>query len=107
VIPAFPVYVFDVDGTLVDSQADICGAVQEVLASRGRTGVRHELLRSYIGRHLLEEFLDLGYTLPEAEQMIVEYRATNGVGEYACRRSRIDPEVENDGRAGRGRGEPK
>ena len=65
-IPPFPVYVFDVDGTLVDSQADICGAVQHVLASRGRTGVPHEVLRSYIGRHLIEEFLELGYTLPEA-----------------------------------------
>jgi phosphoglycolate phosphatase len=81
VIPAFPVYVFDVDGTLVDSQADICGAVQDVLALRGRTGVPHELLRSYIGRHLIEEFLELGYTLPEAEQMIVEYR-----GIYAARK---------------------
>ncbi len=80
-IPPFPVYVFDVDGTLVDSQADICGAVQDVLAARGRTDVTHELLRSYIGRHLVEEFLELGYTLPEAEQMIVEYR-----GIYAARK---------------------
>ena len=75
-IPAFPVYVFDVDGTLVDSQSDICGAVTEVLASRGRTDVSHEVLRSYIGRHLIEEFLELGFSLPEAEEMMLEYRVT-------------------------------
>ena len=31
-IPAFPVYLFDLDGTLVDSALDICGAVQQVLS---------------------------------------------------------------------------
>ena len=30
-IPAFPVYLFDIDGTLLDSAEDICGAIQEVL----------------------------------------------------------------------------
>jgi phosphoglycolate phosphatase len=75
VIPAFPVYIFDVDGTLLDSEADICGAVEDVLASRGRTGVSREVLRRYIGRHLIEEFVELGYPLPEAEQMMLEYRA--------------------------------
>src|SRR6185437_5487297 len=75
VIPAFPVYVFDVDGTLVDSQTDICGAITEVLAAHGRTDVSHQVLRRYIGRNLIEEFLELGFGLPEAEQMLVEYRA--------------------------------
>jgi phosphoglycolate phosphatase len=75
VIPAFPVYVFDVDGTLVDSQTDICGAITEVLAAHGRTDVSHQVLSRYIGRHLIEEFLELGFGLPEAEQMLVEYRA--------------------------------
>ena len=74
-IPAFPVYVFDVDGTLVDSQADICGAVTEVLASRGRTDIAHEVLRRYIGRHLIEEFVEFGFSVAEAEQMTLEYRA--------------------------------
>jgi phosphoglycolate phosphatase len=84
VIPPFPVYVFDVDGTLVDSQADICGAVTEVLASRGRTDVSHEVLRRYIGRHLIEEFLELGFALPEAEQMMLEYRAIYPVRKHAA-----------------------
>jgi len=75
VIPAFPVYIFDVDGTLLDSEADICGAIEDVLAARGRINVSREVLRRYIGRHLIDEFLELGYPLPEAEQMLLEYRA--------------------------------
>ena len=74
-IPAFPVYLFDVDGTLMDSQLDICGSVQAVLASRGHATVPHEVLRRYIGRHLIEEFRDFGFTLPDAEAMMAEYRA--------------------------------
>ena len=31
-IPRFPVYLFDIDGTLLDSAEDICGAVEQVLA---------------------------------------------------------------------------
>jgi len=51
-IPKFPVYLFDVDGTLLDSAADICGAIQGALAETERRDVTYELLRSYIGRHL-------------------------------------------------------
>lgn len=75
-IPAFPVYLFDVDGTLLDSAPDICGAIQEVLAGT-RVGVLpEEFLRGYIGRHFLELFRDV---LPEAEpeeveRLIAEYR---------------------------------
>lgn len=74
-IPPFPVYLFDIDGTLLDSQHDICGAVQHVLASRGRPGVPHEVLRRYIGRHLYEEFLELGCDEQDIEAMIDQYRA--------------------------------
>jgi phosphoglycolate phosphatase len=83
VIPAFPVYLFDVDGTLMDSQADICGAIQTVLATRGRTDVSHDFLRRYIGRHLLEEFLDLGFPPEEVDQMIVEYRTVYAARQHA------------------------
>ena len=82
-IPAFPVYIFDVDGTLVDSEADICGAIQSVLGLRGRTDVSNEVLRRYIGRHLIEEFVDLGYALPEAEQMMQEYRTVYAARKHA------------------------
>lgn len=73
-IPAFPVYLFDVDGTLMDSACDICGAIQEVLVTRGRPDVSDVFLRGYIGRHLLDLFLDLGYPREAVDPMIADYR---------------------------------
>ena len=72
----FPVYLFDVDGTLVDSAADICGAIQVVLETTRQNNVSLEFLRRYIGRHLNDLFIDL---IPELsrqqmEQMVVDYR---------------------------------
>jgi HAD superfamily hydrolase (TIGR01549 family) len=58
-IPSFGVYLFDVDGTLVDSAADICGAIRQVLAETSQNHLPDEFLRSYIGRHLLDLFDDL------------------------------------------------
>ncbi len=80
-IPAFPVYLFDVDGTLLDSQRDICAAIRTVLEARGRADVSDDFLRRYIGRHLLDEFLDLGFARAEVDLMIAEYRVL-----YAGRR---------------------
>lgn len=76
IVPAFPVYLFDVDGTLVDSACDICGAIQDVLAAHSRNDVSDALLRRYIGRHLLDLFQDLfpHYTPQQIEDMIVYYR---------------------------------
>jgi len=73
-MPAFPVYLFDVDGTLMDSASDICGAIQHVLALRGRTDVEEALLRRYIGRHLFDLFLDLGFSNGDMEPMLADYR---------------------------------
>src|SRR5207248_10555527 len=67
----------------MDSQADICGAVQMVLASRGRHDVSHQALVRYIGRHLIDEFLELGFPLEQAEPMMVEYRAIYAKREHA------------------------
>jgi len=61
VIPAFPVYLFDLDGTLLDSAYDICGTVQQVLsATDEKPEVTHEFLKGYIGRHLIDLFADFG-----------------------------------------------
>lgn len=73
-IPAFPVYLFDVDGTLMDSACDICSAVQRVLNDRGRRDVSDVLLRRYIGRHLFDLFLDLGFGEEVHEEMLASYR---------------------------------
>ncbi len=74
VIPAFPVYLFDVDGTLMHSEPDICGAIQEVLHAHARTDVSGEFLRRYIGRHLLDVFLDVGFERGAIDALIAQYR---------------------------------
>jgi len=72
----FPVYLFDVDGTLVDSASDICAAVQEVLATTRQNSVNEAFLRRYIGRHLFDLFQDLlpEVTQAQMEQMLADYR---------------------------------
>jgi len=72
----FSVYLFDVDGTLVDSAADICGAIQAVLAQTRQNEVSDEFLRTYIGRHLLDLFQHLlpELTREQIDQMIADYR---------------------------------
>jgi len=75
-IPRFPVYVFDVDGTLVDSARDICGAIQDVIEARGRSGVTFEYLRGYVGRHLIDLFQALEISDDQIEPLIAEYRST-------------------------------
>jgi phosphoglycolate phosphatase len=86
VIPAFPVYLFDVDGTLVDSASDICGAIQTVLAKTSQNTVDDSFLKRYIGYHLIDLFQDL---FPEKspdqiEQLIVEYRAVYPARKHAA-----------------------
>ena len=75
-IPPFPVYLFDVDGTLLDCAEDICGAVTSVLESEGRCDVPFEFLRTYIGRHLIDLFVDVfpDYAAEQIDRLIVEYR---------------------------------
>jgi phosphoglycolate phosphatase len=75
-VPPFPVYLFDVDGTLVDSATDICGAVSSVLAGTARPEVPFEYLRGYIGRHLIDLFADLfpDATSEQIEAWIQHYR---------------------------------
>ncbi len=58
----------------MDSAADICGTIQHVLLSRGRTDVSDEFLRRYIGRHLFDLFLDLGFTPDDMDAMLADYR---------------------------------
>jgi phosphoglycolate phosphatase len=77
VIPRFPVYLFDLDGTLLDSAEDICGAVQQVLAATDCAPVRFDFLKGYIGLHLLDLFRDVfpHYTAEQLDELIQQYRA--------------------------------
>jgi len=77
VIPRFPVYLFDIDGTLLDSANDICGAIQEVLlAARPARDVTFEYLKSFIGFHLIQPFSELfpDYSREQVEGLIQKYR---------------------------------
>ncbi len=76
-IPSFPVYLFDIDGTLLDSAEDICGAIQEVLAPHGLGPLTYDYLKTFIGLHLNECFRDaLPHLTPEQSHELVEqYRA--------------------------------
>ena len=75
-IPRFPVYVFDVDGTLLESAEDICGAIQQVLSTLPCQPVTFEYLKSYIGRHLIDLFAELlpDYGPERVEVLIEQYR---------------------------------
>lgn len=72
----YRLYLFDVDGTLTDSAEDICGAIKVVLDRHGYPPQPFSLLRSYIGRHLTDLFVDVipGITNPQVEQLIADYR---------------------------------
>ena len=75
-VPRFSTYLFDVDGTLLDSATDICGAIQAVLATTRQNNVEEAFLRRYIGRHLFDLFGDLlpECTLEQKDRMLADYR---------------------------------
>ena len=77
-IPAFDAYLFDLDGTLLDSALDICGTVQQVLSATNECPeVSHDFLKGYIGRHLIDLFGHLlpHYSSEQIDGMIQDYRA--------------------------------
>ena len=75
-IPAFKVYLFDIDGTLLDSAEDICGAVRQVLDTTDCPPVTFEYLKGFIGRHLFELFGDIFPDAPphRFEDLLLQYR---------------------------------
>jgi len=89
VIPRFPVYIFDVDGTLLDSARDICGAIQTVLADTHHSRLSDDFLRRYIGLHLIELFRDLfpEYSAQQIDEMIVHYRQVYPARDHALTRA--------------------
>jgi 2-phosphoglycolate phosphatase len=81
VIPRFPVYLFDVDGTLLDSAPDICAALQHVIVTNGAQEREFAYLKSFVGLHLIDLFRDVFPTF-DAERidlLIKQYR-TNYLG---------------------------
>ncbi len=84
-IPPFKAYLFDVDGTLLDSAPDICGAVSSVLAQTSKPDVPFDFLKKYIGRHLIDLFGDLfpDASADQIEAWIEEYRRIYPLREHA------------------------
>jgi len=76
VIGPFQLYLFDVDGTLLDSAEDICGAVRQALAEAGVDGLGEDYLRSFIGHHLFDLFSEVlpGSTREQQEALLARYR---------------------------------
>jgi HAD superfamily hydrolase (TIGR01509 family) len=76
VIPSFRLYLFDVDGTLLDSAADICGAVREALGQHGVNRLEEAYLRTFIGYHLFDLFREVlpEYGQDQQEQLLALYR---------------------------------
>lgn len=75
-IPSFRVYLFDVDGTLLDSASDICGAVREALGAEGVTDLDEAYLRSFVGFHLFDLFEEVlpANTRQQNEELLARYR---------------------------------
>lgn len=75
-IPRFPVYLFDIDGTLLDSAQDICGAVQQVLDHNGGGTKDFEYLKSFIGFHLIPLFADVfpACNSTQIDELVEQYR---------------------------------
>jgi phosphoglycolate phosphatase len=79
---------FDLDGTLLDSAADICAAVQQVLSEHVSEPLPFEYLKSFVGFHLDEVFTDV---LPEAtreqlDDLIGRYKSTYLARKHASTR---------------------
>jgi phosphoglycolate phosphatase len=75
-IPSFPVYLFDVDGTLLDSATDICGAIQFALSGHIPEPLSLSYLRTFIGYHLDVCFKEVlpHYSRAELDGLVLAYR---------------------------------
>lgn len=77
-IPRFQYYIFDVDGTLLDSARDIVASVRQAFSRHGRTPPPDQYLRGQIGHHLGETFREAfsDYTESQLEAVFQDYRTT-------------------------------
>ena len=76
-VPPFRAYLFDIDGTLLDSAHDICGAIRQTLEPTGCGPLSFDYLRKFIGLHLVDCFGDAlpHYTPEQLDGLVQVYRA--------------------------------
>jgi phosphoglycolate phosphatase len=77
-LPKFDAYLFDLDGTLLDSAKDICAAVQQVLSEHVSEPLPFDYLKGFVGFHLDHVFTDVlpGATREQLDDLISQYKAT-------------------------------
>ena len=87
-VPPFDVYLFDVDGTLLDSAEDICGAVRQVLSEHVSEPLSFDYLRSFVGFHLDHVFTDVlpNATREQLDDLIHSYKTTYLARKHASTR---------------------
>ncbi len=85
-VPGFPVYLFDIDGTLLDSADDICGAIVQALEGTPRAALAKADLIRYIGVHLIDMFTDLlpDATPEEIDGLVLRYRTFYPARGHKC-----------------------
>ncbi|MEP6714194.1 MAG: HAD family hydrolase [Terriglobia bacterium] len=76
-LKTFPVYLFDLDGTLLDSAADICGAIGQVLSAHVSEPPSFDYLKNFIGYHLDNCFIEVlpHYSRQQLDALVQDYRA--------------------------------
>ncbi len=75
-MPRFEAYLFDVDGTLLDSAPDIYEALRETLRGHPVDGLDQAVVKRYIGFHLMDFFRQIlpGYSEEQHWQLVQRYR---------------------------------
>jgi phosphoglycolate phosphatase len=76
VIPKYPYYLFDIDGTLLDSAVDICSAIREALQPHVPNPPSVPTLTRYVGYHLDVCFKELlpHYDRKQLDDLIASYK---------------------------------
>ncbi len=78
--PNYDLILFDIDGTLTDSEPGITGAAKEALKRMGFPIPAQDTLRKFIGPPLWQSFIDYcGMTAEQTEQAVAYYRDTYNV----------------------------
>lgn len=84
-VPKFSCYLFDLDGTLLDSAEDICGAVQQVLSPHVEKPLPFDYLKSFIGLHLDACFSEVlpHFTREGKDELVQAYRTNYPLRRHA------------------------